>query len=46
MEVFRSLNKIPILPKSVVTIGTFDGCHRGHQEVIKKVVSTAESIDK
>ena len=46
MEVYRSLNKIPILPKSVVTIGTFDGCHRGHQEVIKKVISTAESINK
>ena len=46
MEVYRSLDKIPFFPESVVTIGTFDGCHRGHQEVIKKVVSTAESIDK
>ena len=46
MEVYRSLDKIPILPSSVVTIGTFDGCHRGHQEVIKKVVSTAQLINK
>ena len=46
MEVYRSLDKIPFFPESVVTIGTFDGCHRGHQEVIKKVISTAESINK
>ena len=46
MEVYRSLDKIPILPSSVVTIGTFDGCHRGHQEVIKKVVSTAQLMNK
>ena len=46
MEVYRSLENIPFFPESVVTIGTFDGCHRGHQEVIKKVISTAESINK
>ena len=46
MEVYQSLDKIPVFPESVVTIGTFDGCHRGHQEVIKKVVSTAELINR
>lgn len=46
MEVYKSINNIPLLPESVVTIGTFDGCHRGHQEVIKKVVSTSQSINK
>jgi len=46
MEVYQSIKNIPILPDSIVTIGTFDGCHRGHQEVIKKVVSTSESFNK
>ena len=43
MDVYRALTDIPNLPGSVVTMGTFDGCHRGHQEIIKKVVSMAES---
>ena len=42
MDVYRTLNTIPNIPDSVVTIGTFDGCHRGHQEIIKKVKSVAE----
>ena len=42
MDVYRTLNAIPNIPDSVVTIGTFDGCHRGHQEIIKKVKSVAE----
>ena len=46
MDIFRELNNLPYLPGSVVTIGTFDGCHRGHQEVIKKVVSVASSTNK
>jgi len=42
MDVYRTLNAIPNITDSVVTIGTFDGCHRGHQEIIKKVKSVAE----
>ena len=42
MDVYRTLNAIPNFTDSVVTIGTFDGCHRGHQEIIKKVKSVAE----
>ncbi len=45
MDVYRTLDSIPSHPGSVVTIGTFDGCHRGHQEIIKKVKSVAESKD-
>ena len=46
MDVYRSLDNIPQLPGSIVTIGTFDGCHRGHQEIIKKVNSVAESLSQ
>ena len=43
MDVYRQLENIPNLSDSVVTIGTFDGCHRGHQEIIKKMISVAGS---
>lgn len=43
MDIYRTLDAIQKHPRSVVTIGTFDGCHRGHQEIIKKVKSVADS---
>ena len=46
MEVYKQLDSIPFTNGNVVTIGTFDGCHRGHQDIIKKVTSHANSIDR
>ncbi len=45
MEILRSVTDIPEIRSSVITIGSFDGLHRGHQEIIKKVVSQAESLN-
>ncbi|MBC8257188.1 MAG: bifunctional riboflavin kinase/FAD synthetase [Candidatus Marinimicrobia bacterium] len=42
MVICKSLNTIPNLDKSVLTIGSFDGMHRGHQEVIKDVKFRAD----
>lgn len=37
MKVFRGLSEFKETKKSVVTVGTFDGVHIGHQTIIKKI---------
>ena len=41
---YRSLNEVS-LPNSWVTVGIFDGVHRGHQEIIRKLVAGAHEND-
>lgn len=46
MDCFRSLNEIPeSFGATAVTIGNFDGVHRGHSRVIRTVVSEAHVAD-
>ncbi|HQI80941.1 MAG TPA: bifunctional riboflavin kinase/FAD synthetase [Deltaproteobacteria bacterium] len=46
MQLFRGTEAIypDTLKKAVVTIGNFDGCHRGHQEIFRRVRSHAARI--
>ncbi len=46
MQVFRSIEEIPAnYGRSVVTIGNFDGVHRGHRAVIAEVVERARALN-
>ncbi|MCK7514145.1 MAG: hypothetical protein MZV70_65795 [Desulfobacterales bacterium] len=44
MEIIRDLRRIGDYPNPVVTIGNFDGVHRGHQKIFSRVVTEAERI--
>ncbi|GAB4296070.1 MAG: bifunctional riboflavin kinase/FAD synthetase [Desulfuromonadia bacterium] len=45
MTIIRSINDIPSgLPAPVVTLGNFDGVHRGHREIFRRVTDEARSI--
>lgn len=44
MNVYKDLTSLPKFNKAVVTIGTFDGVHLGHQEIIKQIKQEAELI--
>jgi riboflavin kinase/FMN adenylyltransferase len=37
LKIFRGLSEFKETKKSVVTVGTFDGVHIGHQKIIKKI---------
>jgi riboflavin kinase/FMN adenylyltransferase len=44
MEIIRDLQSVHVPKPTVLTIGTFDGIHRGHQYLIQCVVSRAREI--
>jgi riboflavin kinase/FMN adenylyltransferase len=42
MKIYRNLDEFTPLQNAVVTIGTFDGVHIGHQKILKKLVDCAQ----
>lgn len=42
MQIHRDLDQLPDFKNAVVTIGTFDGVHRGHQKIIQQIKKEAK----
>ncbi|MEP6647158.1 MAG: riboflavin biosynthesis protein RibF, partial [Saprospiraceae bacterium] len=45
MNIFRGLSALPEFKNSVITIGSYDGVHLGHQAILKRIQQLAEEID-
>ncbi len=43
MQAVRELSNIDYDKKSTLTVGTFDGVHLGHRELIKKINAVKDS---
>lgn len=44
MRIYKNLSEIKEIKKPVVTIGTFDGVHLGHQKIIAQINDEAQKI--
>ena len=45
LKTFNSIFDFQYSKKSVLTLGTYDGIHIGHQKILKKLVLEAKSLD-
>lgn len=45
MQVHRNLEKLPVFRNAIVTIGTFDGVHLGHQKIISQLKEAAKNTN-
>ncbi len=41
MKVFRSIDELPRVENTAVTVGTFDGIHRGHKKILEALTDAA-----
>ncbi len=45
MKVHRDITNLPSFKNAVVTIGTFDGVHTGHLQIINQLKKEAELVN-
>lgn len=44
MNVYTDIKSLPVFTKAVITTGSFDGVHVGHEKIISQLINEAERI--
>lgn len=45
MQIHKGLDSLPVLQHAVLTIGTYDGVHAGHQAIIQRINEIAKAVE-
>ncbi|MEO7523128.1 MAG: bifunctional riboflavin kinase/FAD synthetase [Ferruginibacter sp.] len=45
MNVYKNTEELPVFKNAVITIGTFDGVHLGHMQIIGQLIKEAENVN-